>query len=80
MRASAVYGSDAITSVVNFIMRDDFGDVEAIAQTSYEADFQHRSHRRRHFAECRGNAVVSVALIMGLPLIEREPSRTIWGQ
>ena len=52
--SSAVYGSDAITGVVNFIMRDDFEGVEAhgadqFRQPDHHADLQHRPHRRRQF-------------------------------
>lgn len=63
--SSAVYGSDAITGVVNFIMRDDFEGVEINAQKrwdshtstpTYSLDFTMGSN----FADDRGNAVVSV--------------------
>ncbi|HKE96946.1 MAG TPA: TonB-dependent receptor [Povalibacter sp.] len=63
--SSAVYGSDAITGVVNFIMRDDFEGVEARAQyasdsatstPAYNIDFTVGGN----FAEGRGNAVVSL--------------------
>ncbi len=62
--SSAVYGSDAITGVVNFIIRDDFEGVEARAQLNmdratgtpvYNADLTLGGN----FAENRGNLVVS---------------------
>jgi outer membrane receptor protein involved in Fe transport len=63
--SSAVYGSDAITGVVNFIMKDDFEGVEfggqygfdsATSTPSYSADITVGGN----FAEGRGNAVVSL--------------------
>jgi outer membrane receptor protein involved in Fe transport len=62
--SSAVYGSDAITGVVNFIMRDDFEGVEARAQLNidrptgtpvYNADLTFGGN----FADGRGNLTVS---------------------
>jgi iron complex outermembrane receptor protein len=62
--SSAVYGSDAITGVVNFIMRDDFqgvelrGDVRLDAPTgtpTYNADLTFGGN----FADGRGNIVAS---------------------
>jgi outer membrane receptor protein involved in Fe transport len=62
--SSAVYGSDAITGVVNFIMRDDFEGVEGRAQIG--ADSSTKSFNKSftvtaggNFAEDRGNVVVS---------------------
>ena len=62
--SSAVYGSDAITGVVNFIMRDDFEGVEGRAQIS--ADSSTKSFNKSftvtaggNFSEDRGNVVVS---------------------
>ncbi|HEU4603420.1 MAG TPA: TonB-dependent receptor, partial [Steroidobacteraceae bacterium] len=63
--SSAVYGSDAITGVINFIMRDDFDGVEARGQygmdsatstPTYSADLTIGGN----FSEGRGNAVVSL--------------------
>jgi iron complex outermembrane recepter protein len=62
--SSAVYGSDAITGVVNFIMRDDFEGVEVNARSGFD------THTRTpvdnfdltaggKFADGRGNVVVS---------------------
>lgn len=62
--SSAVYGSDAITGVVNFIMREDFSGVEGRSQLNidrptgtpvYNFDLTVGSN----FAEGRGNVVVS---------------------
>lgn len=62
--SSAVYGSDAITGVVNFIMRDDFEGVEARGQLNidrptgtpvYNIDLTMGGN----FAEGRGNIVVA---------------------
>lgn len=63
--SSAVYGSDAITGVVNFIMRDDFEGVELNAQygadnptqtANYSFDFTAGTN----FGDGRGNAVISI--------------------
>ena len=63
--SSAVYGSDAIAGVVNFIMRDDFQGVELQAQTKFDA---HTGTPERainltiggNFADHNGNAVLSL--------------------
>ncbi|MDG2520281.1 TonB-dependent receptor [Caulobacter segnis] len=63
--SSAVYGSDAITGVVNFIMKDDFEGVELTAQArgdihtwtpTYTADLTFGSN----FDDDRGNVVVAL--------------------
>src|SRR4051812_9777806 len=63
--SSAVYGSDAITGVVNFIMRDDFQGVQiggqygvdsATSTPNYNADLTLGGN----FGDGRGNAVVSL--------------------
>ncbi len=63
--SSAVYGSDAITGVVNFRMRDDFEGVEINGQTSWDSHTTTPTYNLDltvggNFAEGRGNAVVSV--------------------
>jgi outer membrane receptor protein involved in Fe transport len=63
--SSAVYGSDAITGVVNFIMRDDFEGVELGAQTNWDSHTTTPTYNidltvGGNFAEGRGNAVVSM--------------------
>lgn len=63
--SSAVYGSDAITGVVNFIMRDDFEGVEIGAQAKIDT---HTGATTKdfnltlggNFADGRGNMVMSV--------------------
>ena len=62
--ASAVYGSDAVAGVVNFILKDDFEGVEAT--TSYEITergdagiFSANVTVGGNFADGRGNAVFS---------------------
>jgi iron complex outermembrane receptor protein len=62
--SSAVYGSDAITGVVNFIMRDDFEGLEAKAQLNYAAPTGTPTYNfdvtlGGNFADGRGNLVVS---------------------
>lgn len=63
--ASAVYGSDAVAGVVNFILKDDFEGVEASAgyEVTQEGDADIWSAQLTmggNFAEDRGNAVVSI--------------------
>jgi iron complex outermembrane receptor protein len=63
--SSAVYGSDAITGVVNFIMRDDFEGVEINGQTNWDSHTTTPTYNLDltvggNFAEGRGNAVVSI--------------------
>jgi outer membrane receptor protein involved in Fe transport len=63
--SSAVYGSDAITGVVNFIMRDDFEGVEASAQVNYDQPTGTPTYNADltfggNFSEGRGNAVISL--------------------
>ena len=63
--SSAVYGSDAITGVINFIMKDDFEGVKlggqygfdsATSTPTYSADLTFGGN----FADGRGNAVISL--------------------
>ena len=63
--ASAVYGSDAVAGVVNFILKDDFEGIEA--STSYEMTeegdaeiFSANLTMGGNFADGRGNAVISL--------------------
>src|SRR5690606_8135340 len=63
--SSAVYGSDAITGVVNFIMRDDFEGVEVNAQygadsSTHTGNYSVDLTAGTNFGEGRGNAVISV--------------------
>ncbi|MFV3129096.1 TonB-dependent receptor domain-containing protein [Niveispirillum sp. KHB5.9] len=62
--SSAVYGSDAITGVVNFIMRDDFEGVEARAQINLDQPTTTPTYNvditaGGNFANGRGNVVVA---------------------
>jgi iron complex outermembrane receptor protein len=62
--SSAVYGSDAITGVVNFIMREDFEGVEARGQFNIDSATHTRGYAvdltvGGNFADGRGNVVVS---------------------
>ncbi len=64
--ASAVYGSDAVAGVVNFILKDDFEGVEASAgyEATQEGDaelFSMSLTLGGNFAEGRGNAVINLA-------------------
>jgi outer membrane receptor protein involved in Fe transport len=63
--SSAVYGSDAITGVVNFIMRDDFQGVEIGGQYGFDSSTSTPTLSTDltfggNFGEGRGNAVVSL--------------------
>jgi outer membrane receptor protein involved in Fe transport len=63
--SSAVYGSDAISGVVNFILRDNFQGVEINAQRSVDQPTRTPNDSLDltvggNFAEGRGNVVVSV--------------------
>lgn len=63
--SSAVYGSDAITGVVNFILRQDFQGVELNLQESWDSHTTTPTHNidltvGGNFADGRGNAVLSV--------------------
>ncbi|MBB5717077.1 TonB-dependent receptor domain-containing protein [Sphingomonas aerophila] len=62
--SSAVYGSDAITGVVNFIIRDDFEGVEGRAQLNMDRPtgtpvYNFDLTVGGNFADNRGNVVVS---------------------
>ncbi|HET7810846.1 MAG TPA: TonB-dependent receptor [Steroidobacteraceae bacterium] len=63
--SSAVYGSDAITGVVNFIMRDDFEGFETGAQYGFDSStnspiFNVDLTAGLNFSEGRGNFVASL--------------------
>lgn len=63
--SSAVYGSDAITGVVNFVMKDDFEGVELNLQRTWDQHTGTPTHSLDltaggNFAEGRGNIVVSL--------------------
>jgi iron complex outermembrane receptor protein len=63
--SSAVYGSDAITGVVNFIMKDDFEGVQVGGQYGWDSStstptFSADLTLGGNFGDGRGNAVVSM--------------------
>ena len=63
--SSAVYGSDAISGVVNFIMKDDFEGVQAGGQYGFDSATSTPTWNADltlggNFSEGRGNAVVSL--------------------
>src|SRR6478735_9065077 len=63
--SSAVYGSDAITGVINFIMKDDFEGVQIGGQYGFDSATSTPTYNvdltlGGNFAEGRGNAVVSL--------------------
>ena len=62
--ASAVYGSDAIAGVVNYVLKDDFEGLEIDAQygNSSRDDYEQQNFRvtyGRNFGEGRGNIAVN---------------------
>lgn len=63
--SSAVYGSDAITGVINFVMRDDIDGIEAGASYGFDSStnsptFNVDLTAGTNFAEGRGNVVASL--------------------
>lgn len=65
--ASAVYGSDAVTGVVNFILKDDFEGFEVTAQTGRASKDSYGTDNISmlgglNFANGRGNATFSVQI------------------
>jgi iron complex outermembrane receptor protein len=63
--SSAVYGSDAITGVINFIMKDDFEGVQVNGQYGFDSATSTPTKNfdltfGGNFAESRGNAVISL--------------------
>ncbi len=63
--SSAVYGSDAITGVVNFIMKDDFQGVELTAEARADTHTKTKTYTADltfggNFADGRGNVVVAL--------------------
>lgn len=66
--SSAVYGSDAIAGVVNFVMRDDFEGVEVNLQRSWDEPTGTPTHTvdisaGGDFADGRGNVVASLGFL-----------------
>lgn len=63
--SSAVYGSDAITGVVNFIMKDDFEGVELTGEARQDTHTKTKTYTAdltfgTNFADHRGNVVVAL--------------------
>jgi outer membrane receptor protein involved in Fe transport len=63
--SSAVYGSDAITGVVNFIMKDDFQGVELTGEARQDTHTKTKTYTAdltfgTNFADDRGNVVVAL--------------------
>lgn len=63
--SSAVYGSDAITGVVNFIIRDDIDGIELNAQASFDSPTRTPTYNidlsgGRKFADGRGQIIASL--------------------
>jgi len=75
--SSAVYGSDAITGVVNFILRDDFEGVEFRAQGGANSTTSAHSQDYTltvggNFADHRGNVVISANYLKRDPITRRD--------
>lgn len=65
--ASAVYGSDAVTGVVNFILKDDFEGLEinargGISSRTDAENFSFDAIYGKNFADGRGNVVVTLSV------------------
>ncbi len=75
--SSAVYGSDAITGVVNFIMRDDFEGVEGTYQRSWDSPTSSPNDTidltiGTNFDNDRGNVTVSLNYLYRSPITRAE--------
>ncbi len=73
--ASAIYGADAVTGVVNFILKDDFEGFEAdirggISTQGDAENFTIDATYGKNFANDRGNAVLSVSYVEDTSLTE----------
>lgn len=74
---SAVYGADAVTGVVNFILKDDFEGLDYRAQYGISDQGDASSYFAAvtaggNFADDRGNAVISVEYTRQSPLLARD--------
>lgn len=83
--ASAVYGSDAVAGVVNFILKDDFEGVEVSAgyqQTSEDdgAQFTTNLTLGGNFAEGKGNAVFNLSLTSRDPVFQGDRDFAFFAQ
>ena len=82
--SSAVYGSDAITGVVNFIMKDDFEGVQIGSQYGFDSSTSTPTWNADltlggNFSEGRGNAVVDALAPLGVKHLDMplKPER-VW--
>lgn len=79
--ASAIYGSDALAGVVNFILKDDFEGLTANYQYGESEEGDDVEHRigitaGGNFANDRGNAVLSVTYAQNDGVLSRNRSDT----
>ena len=75
--ASAIYGADAVTGVVNFILKDDFDGFEANLQggISTEGDAENGALDLtfgRNFADGRGNVTLSASIVEDTGLVNAD--------
>ncbi len=76
--ASAVYGSDAVAGVVNFILKDDFEGVQLdvsneLSAAGWDANiFNGALTLGGNFADGRGNAILSLSYTNREPLLQGE--------
>lgn len=75
--ASAVYGSDAVAGVVNFILKKDFEGAQFDFATgiSGEGDAEYYDYNMTlggNFADDRGNAVLSVGYVKRTPVLQTD--------
>jgi len=77
--ASAIYGADAVTGVVNFIMKDDYDGLEFTAQGGMSSEGDGEDYRisglyGTNFANDRGNFTFAVDYRKREPLIQGDRS------
>ena len=86
--ASAVYGADAVTGVVNFVLKDDFEGLEIDARTAMSAEGDAETSNLdivwgQNFNEGRGNVTVALQLNQSEGLRQGDRSHTandgLWG-
>ena len=80
--ASAIYGADAVTGVVNFVLKDDFEGIEANLQGGISTEWDAENvafdiTAGKNFANGRGNATLSVSVVEDTGLVngDRDFSR-----
>lgn len=79
--ASAVYGADAVTGVVNFVLKDDFEgfDINAQYNLSHRGDADRRSVDvtwGSNYGDARGNVTFSLSFEDSLGLLQGDRSHT----